>query len=78
MPFLADPARPPAIARPGVRGDNRHAVPPSPDTPPRALEQARRVLRCHREGALLVDGAPRPCRFVIDPATGELVLRVGV
>jgi len=24
-----------------------------------------------------VDGAPRPCRFVIDPATGELVLRVG-
>ncbi|MEZ6241492.1 MAG: hypothetical protein R3B57_00460 [Phycisphaerales bacterium] len=47
------------------------------DTPPRALEQARRVLRCHREGVLLSDDVAHPCRFIIDPATGELILRVG-
>ncbi len=46
------------------------------DIPPRALEQARRIVRRYRAGTLMSDGVPHARRFIIDPATGELVLRV--
>ncbi len=38
------------------------------------LKRARSLLRAHTTGTLLCDGTPTPILYIIDPASGELVL----
>lgn len=40
------------------------------------LTRARSLLRSHTTGTLLCDGTPTPVSYIIDPASGELVLCV--